>query len=111
LDEAEPNILFNFMDDLGYGEVGCYGGGILRGAPTPNIDTLAREGTNLLNFNGEPQCTPSRSGVMTGRHSIRSGTHSVPITGGPYGLVQWEQTIAKVLSKRDMPQAISGNGS
>ena len=83
------------MDNLGYGEVGCYGGGVLRGAPTPNIDKLAREGTKLLNFNVEPQCTPSRSCVMTGRHSIRSGTHSVPLTGGPYGLVQWE-VIAEV---------------
>ncbi len=88
------------MDNLGYGEVGCYGGGVLRGAPTPNIDRLAREGTKLLNFNVEPQCTPSRSCVMTGRHSIRSGTHSVPLTGGPYGLVQWEETIAKTLSKK-----------
>ena len=93
-----PNILFILMDNLGYGEVGCYGGGILRRAPTPNIDRLAREGTKLLNFNVEPQCTPSRSCVMTGRHSIRSGTHSVPPTGGPYGLVQWEETIAKILS-------------
>jgi hypothetical protein len=59
VDEAESNILFNFMDNLGYGEVGCYGGGILRGAPTPNIDTLAREGTKLLNFNVGPQCKPT----------------------------------------------------
>ena len=50
-----PNILFIFMDNLGYGEVGCYGGGILRGAPTPNIDALAREGTKLLNFNAPPR--------------------------------------------------------
>ncbi len=98
--KMDPNILFILMDNLGYGEVGCYGGGLLRGAPTPNIDTLARDGTKLLNFNVEPQCTPSRSCVMTGRHSIRSGTHSVPLTGGDYGLVQWEQTIAKLLSAK-----------
>jgi arylsulfatase len=61
------------MDNLGYGEVGCYGGGILRGAPTPRIDKLAAEGTRLLNFNVEAQCTPSRSAIMTGRFSIRSG--------------------------------------
>ncbi len=72
-----PKILFAFMDNLSYGEVGCYGGGLRRGAPTPNIDSLARDGTKLLNFNVEPQCTPSRSCVMTGRPSIRSGTHSV----------------------------------
>lgn len=103
-----PNVLFILMDNLGYGEVGCYGGGVLRGAPTPNIDGLAREGTKLLNFNVEPQCTPSRSCVMTGRHSIRSGTHSVPLTGGPYGLVQWEETIAKLLSKKGYATGLFG---
>jgi Sulfatase len=56
----KPNIVFILMDNLGYGEVGCYGGGILRGAATPRIDKLASEGTRLLNFNVEPQCTPSR---------------------------------------------------
>jgi arylsulfatase A-like enzyme len=51
------------MDNLGYGELGVYGGGILRGAPTPRIDTLASEGMRLLNFNVEAQCTPSRSAL------------------------------------------------
>lgn len=96
------------MDNLGYGEIGCYGGGVLRGAQTPNIDRLAREGTSLLNFNVEPQCTPSRSCVMTGRHSIRSGTHSVPLTGGPYGLVQWEETIPKILSRSGYATGLFG---
>src|SRR5205814_4004199 len=81
-----PNIVFILMDNLGYGEVGCYGGGILRGAATPRIDKLATEGTRLLNFNVEAQCTPSRSAILTGRFSIRSGTHSVPIGGGLEGL-------------------------
>ena len=78
---AKPNIDFFFWDNLGWGEIGCYGGGILRGAPTPRIDRLAAEGLRLLNFNVEPQCTPSRSAVITGRHPIRSGTHTVPVTG------------------------------
>ena len=86
------------MDNLGYGEVGCYGGGILRGAATPRIDKLATEGTRLLNFNVEAQCTPSRSAIMTGRHAIRSGTHSVPFPGQLDGLTQWEVTIAELLS-------------
>ena len=81
-DRKKPNIVFILMDNLGYGEVGCYGGGPLRGAPTPRIDKLASEGTRLLNFNVEAQCTPSRSALMTGRFSIRSGTHSIPIGGG-----------------------------
>lgn len=63
----KPNIVLMLMDNLGYGELGIYGGGILRGAPTPRIDKLASEGTRLLNFNVEAQCTPSRSALMTGR--------------------------------------------
>ena len=49
---------------------GCYA---LRGAPAHNIDRLAEEGMRLLTFNTEPQCTPSRSALMTGRFAIRSG--------------------------------------
>ena len=52
----------------------------------------------LLNFNVEAQCTPSRSALMTGRFSIRSGTYEVPIGGVPDGLTQWEVTIAELLS-------------
>lgn len=98
LAQTKPNIVFILMDNLGYGEVGCYGGGELRGAPTPRIDKLAMEGTRLTNFNVEAQCTPSRSAIMTGRFAIRSGTHSVPLPGTPDGLTQWEITIAELLS-------------
>ncbi|MGH7799517.1 MAG: arylsulfatase [Thermodesulfobacteriota bacterium] len=97
---TKPNIVFIFADNLGYGEIGSYGGGITRGAPTPRLDALAREGTRLTNFNVEPSCTPSRSAFMVGRHPIRSGTYSVPVDGKPYGLVQWEVTIAELLSQR-----------
>jgi arylsulfatase len=93
-----PNIVFILMDNLGYGEVGVYGGGVTRGAPTPRIDRLAADGTRLTNFNVEAQCTPSRSAIMTGRFAIRSGTHSVPIGEGLEGLTQWEVTIAELLS-------------
>src|SRR5271154_3988057 len=94
----KPNIVFILTDNLGYGELGVYGGGILRGAPTPRIDKLASEGTRLLNFNVEAQCTPSRSALMTGRFSIRSGTYAVPIGGQADGLTLWEVTIAELLS-------------
>ena len=94
----QPNIVVFFWDNLGWGEVGCYGGGVLRGAPTPRIDRLAGEGLRLLNFNVEAQCTPSRSALLTGRHPIRSGTTVVPLTGGPDGLTQWEVTSAQALS-------------
>ena len=95
---VKPNVVFILMDNLGYGEVGCYGGGELRGAPTPRIDKLASEGTRLTNYNVEAQCSPSRSALMTGRFSIRTGTHSVPLPGTPDGLTQWEITIAEALS-------------
>jgi arylsulfatase A-like enzyme len=95
---AKPNIVFILMDNLGYGELGVYGGGITRGAPTARMDQLAADGMRLTNFNVEAQCTPSRSAIITGRFSIRSGTHSVPIGGGLDGLTQWEVTIAEVLS-------------
>jgi arylsulfatase A-like enzyme len=95
---SRPNIILVLMDNLGYGELGVYGGGILRGAPTPRIDKLAAEGTRLLNFNVEAQCTPSRAALLTGRHAIRTGNATVPIETPVYGLVQWEYTMAKMLS-------------
>jgi arylsulfatase A-like enzyme len=96
----KSNIVFMLADNLGYGELGCYGGGILRGAPTPRLDRLAAEGTRLLNFNVEAQCTPSRSALLTGRFPIRSGTTRVPRGGAPYGLTQWEVTLAKLLAQQ-----------
>src|SRR6185312_3129068 len=68
----KPNILFMLVDNLGYGELGVYGGGATRGAPTPRIDKLASEGLRLTNMNMEAQCTPSRSAILTGRYAIRS---------------------------------------
>jgi hypothetical protein len=55
----KPNLLFMLVDNLGYGELGVYGGGATRGAPTPRIDKLADEGLRLTNMNMEAQCTPS----------------------------------------------------
>ena len=106
--QEKPNIVLLFADNFGYGELGSYGGGITRGAPTPRLDALAREGTRLTNFNVEPSCTPSRSALMVGRHPIRSGTYSVPTNGKPYGLVKWEITIADLLSKRGYATALYG---
>ena len=103
-----PNIVLMLTDNLGYGELGVYGGGILRGAPTPRIDKLAGEGMRLLNFNVEAQCTPSRSALMTGRFPIRSGTHSVPRGGVPEGLTLWEVTLAQLLSAQGYATGIWG---
>lgn len=94
----KPNIVLVFMDNFGWGEPGFNGGGIIRGAPTPRLDKLASEGIRLTNFNVEAQCTPSRSAIMTGRYAIRSGNATAPVGSGVYGLVQWEITMAEMLS-------------
>jgi arylsulfatase len=87
-----------FLDNFGWGEPGFNGGGIIRGAATPRLDQLANEGLRLTNFNVEVQCTPSRSAIMTGRYAIRSGNGVAPLGEGVYGLVQWEVTMAEMLS-------------
>lgn len=96
--QSKPNIVLVCMDNFGWGELGCYGGGILRGAPTPRIDRLASEGMRLLNYNVEAQCTPSRAAIMTGRYAIRTGNGTVPLETPLYGLTQWEYTLAEMLS-------------
>jgi len=96
--DEKPNIVLVFMDNFGWGEPGFNGGGIIRGAPTPRLDKLASEGLRLTNFNVEVQCTPSRSAILTGRYAIRSGNSLAPLAGGVHGLVQWEVTMAEMLS-------------
>ena len=99
-DTAErPNILFFHVDNLGFGELSCYSGGPFRGAVTERIDAFAGEGLRLTNYCPESQCTPTRSALLTGRHAVRSGTHSVPIGApGGWGLVAWERTLGDVLT-------------
>jgi arylsulfatase len=79
--EAKPNVVFILADNVGYGDLGPYGGGELRGASTPRIDQLAREGLRLTQFLVEPACTPSRAALMTGRYSIREGLSLVLAPG------------------------------
>jgi arylsulfatase len=105
--QEKPNIVIIFMDNFGWGEPGFNGGGITRGTETPQLDELANQGLRLTNFNVEVQCTPSRSALMTGRYAIRSGNGSVP-WGEEYGLVQWEVTMAEMLSEAGYETAIYG---
>ena len=103
-----PNIVLILADNLGWGELGCYGGGALRGASTPRIDRLASEGMRFLNFNVESDCVPTRSALMTGRHPMRTGAlQSVP-AGLPQGIIPWERTIAELLSDTGYRTAMYG---
>ena len=107
-DPNRPNIVLVLADNLGWGELGCYGGGILRGAATPRIDKLATEGLLLHNFNVESDCVPTRSALMSGRHPIRTGCRQSVPAGFPQGLTEWEKTLAECLKTNDYATAHHG---
>jgi arylsulfatase len=94
--QKKPNVVYFLVDNLGTGELSVYSGGPLRGTYTPDIDAFASEGMRLLNFAPETQCTPSRSALMTGRYSIRSGNQTVALAGSHGGLVKWERTMGDI---------------
>jgi arylsulfatase len=75
----KPNIVFMLADNVGWGDLSCYGGLV----PTPHLDKLASEGIRFTNFNTEAQCTPTRGALLTGRMPIRTGTFRVPLPGEP----------------------------
>jgi arylsulfatase A-like enzyme len=89
----KPNVVFILADNVGYGDLGPYGGGELRGAPTPNIDQLAREGLRLTQYLVEPGCTPSRAALMTGQYSIRNGLSLIIVPGSASTLSQSAVTM------------------
>ena len=92
---TQPNILLIYVDDLGYGDLGSYGHPVLQ---TPHIDALAREGMRLTNYYAPSAlCSPSRAGLLTGRHPYRTGIESwIPEDSGVY-LRDEEITLAEVL--------------
>ena len=67
-----PNVVMILCDDLGYGDLGCYGSKIR----TPNLDRLAAEGARFTHFlSANPVCSPSRAALMTGRYPTRVGRY------------------------------------
>jgi arylsulfatase A-like enzyme len=89
-----PNVVFIYADDLGYGDVGCYGSSIR----TPHLDHLAAEGARFTNFySASPVCSPSRAALLTGRYPTRSGITAVLMSGDTFGLPDTETTIAQTL--------------
>ena len=105
-----PNIIIIFADDLGYGDLGCYGHPTIK---TPHLDRMAREGLRFTQFYaGECVCTPSRAALLTGRLPIRSGmcsdTRRVLFPDSTGGLQDSEITIAEALKTQNYATACIG---
>jgi arylsulfatase A len=107
---ASPNVVVIFCDDLGYGDLGCFGHPTIR---TPQLDRMASEGMKLTQFySAAPVCTPSRAALLTGRLPVRSGMCSdtrrvlFPDSGG--GLPASEVTLAEILKEQGYATACVG---
>jgi arylsulfatase A-like enzyme len=95
---ASPNIIVLFADDLGYGDLACYGHPTIR---TPELDRMAAEGMRFTQFySGAPVCTPSRAALLTGRLPVRSGLTKVLFPTSQGGLPDHELTLAEALQSR-----------
>ena len=101
-----PNILIVLADDLGYGDLGCYGNQIVK---TPNLDQFAREGMRFTDcYAAAANCSPSRTGLMTGRTPTRVGVHNwIPMLS-PMHVPKDEITIATLLRNGGYDTAHTG---
>lgn len=103
---GQPNFIIILADDLGYGDLGCDGGTVIR---TPNLDRMAAEGVRLNDFYASANvCSPSRAGLLTGQFAIRNGlAHEVIQPADTTGLPPSAYTIPKAL-KPDYATALVG---
>jgi arylsulfatase len=106
--QQKPNVVFILADNVGFGDLGSYGGGELRGAPTPRLDDMAKEGLRLTQFLVEPACTPSRAALMTGQYSIRSGLSLIAVEGSPNTLSARAVTMGEMFKGVGYATAIFG---
>lgn len=89
----QPNVVFMICDDLGYGDLGCYGSNL----PTPNLDRMAAEGVRFTNHNSaHPICSASRAALLTGRYAPRSHTAGAYMPNTPKGTDLQEQTLGNL---------------
>src|SRR5271166_4368618 len=94
----KPNIVFILCDDLGFGDLGCYGSKI----STPNLDRMAAEGIRFTNFSAaDPVCSPSRAALLTGRYPTQVGVPRVFFPQDKGGLSLDEVTLADVLKRQN----------
>ncbi|MHC4518058.1 MAG: sulfatase-like hydrolase/transferase, partial [Planctomycetota bacterium] len=107
-DDERPNIILIMADDLGYGDIGCYGGWI----QTPNIDALAKGGMRFTDYHSNGAvCSPTRAALLTGRYQQRCGIDAVVTAKGPAretGMAQKEITFAEVLKQRGYVTGLFG---
>ncbi|MHC4167625.1 MAG: sulfatase-like hydrolase/transferase [Planctomycetota bacterium] len=104
-----PNIILIMADDLGYGDIGCYGSTRIK---TPNMDALAKGGMKFSDYHSNcPVCSPTRAALLTGRYQQRSGIEGVVYAKGPTrqtGLALEETTFAEVLKEHGYATALFG---
>jgi arylsulfatase A-like enzyme len=101
-----PNVILIFMDDMGYGDLSCYGASTYR---TPNIDKLANEGIRFTNFLAtQPICTASRTALMTGCYPNRVNLTAALMPYHKTGIHQYEKTLAELLKEQNYATGIFG---
>ncbi len=104
--DSLPNIIHIFADDLGYGDLGCFGATDIK---TPNIDRLAKEGMKFTSFySASSVCSPSRAGLLTGRYPQRMGINEVFFPESFTGMPPEEITIAEMLKQRSYATGVVG---
>lgn len=102
----KPNIVIIYLDDLGYGDLSCYGATAIQ---TPNIDALAKEGLRFTNaYATSATCTPSRYGMLTGQYPWRNKDAKILPGTAPLLLNTTQQTIPKMLQKEGYQTAVIG---
>ncbi|MFO0813543.1 MAG: sulfatase [Gemmatales bacterium] len=103
---APPNVVIIFMDDMGYGDVGCYGA---TGWKTPNLDRLAKEGMRFTDFYvAQPVCSASRAGLLTGCYPNRLGIHGALGPNAKHGIAASETTLAEICKSQGYATAAIG---
>jgi arylsulfatase len=106
--QKKPNVVIMLADNVGYGDIGAYGAGEVRGMPTPRIDSIAASGLRLTQYLVEPACTPSRAALMSGRYSQRLGLSSVIVGGTPNTLQASEVTLGELFKSAGYATGITG---
>lgn len=104
--QQTPNIVLIFCDDLGYGDLSCYGASQYK---TPNLDRMASQGVRFTSFmSAQAVCSASRAGILTGCYPNRVGISGALMPDAKIGLNPSEETIAEVLKKRNYKTAAIG---